>query len=50
MKKKLSTIQNKSTNLKNSKEIKLTLSEYIIGRYIQKHALSMRSLFNVIKK
>lgn len=30
--------------------IKITLSEYIIGRYIQKHALSMRALFNVIKK
>lgn len=33
-----------------SKEIKLTLSEYIIGRYVQKHALSMRALLVDIKK
>lgn len=34
----------------SNKTIKLSLSEYIIGRYIQKHALSMRALLSDIKK
>lgn len=47
-----STTHSKKKNARNipRDSFKLTLSEYIIGRYIQKHALSMRALFNVIKK
>lgn len=39
----------KSQTIKNGIP-KLSLSEYVIGRYIQKHALSMRDLFTDIKK
>lgn len=34
----------------NSTNLKVSLSEYIIGRYIQKHALSMRALLVELKK
>ena len=49
MKKKLNTIQNKSTNY-STPEIKLTLSDYVISECVRKHVKGMKALVFDIKK